>query len=352
MAENDWLNKDFYKILGVSKDATESEITKAYRKLARKYHPDINKTKEGEEKFKDISEAYDVLKDKETREKYDAIRQFGMGGARFAGGSGAGGFNAAGFDDIFGSMFGGGGGDSHIRFQTNGAGGAGNLNDIFSSMFGGGASGSPYGGSYGSQGYGAYDDYDDGSFAGYRPTPRPEDGGDRNSKITLTFRQAAKGATVSLAADGKKFKTHLPAGVKNGQKIRLAGKGKPGKNGGKNGDLFLTVTVQPDERFTMEGTDLVMQLPVSVGQAVDGAKIEVKDLDGETVTFKVPAGSSSGSRVHVHGKGIHTAHKKGDLIGIVQICVPKKPNSAQKAAAKEFDEACGDFVEQLHTQEG
>ncbi len=109
MAENEWLNKDFYKVLGVSKDATDAEIIKkAYRKLARKYHPDVNKTKEAEEKFKDISEAYDVLSNKDERQKYDAIRQFGMGGARFAGGSGAGGFDASGFSDIFGSMFGGG----------------------------------------------------------------------------------------------------------------------------------------------------------------------------------------------------------------------------------------------------
>ena len=110
MAENEWLSKDFYKVLGVSKDATDDEITKAYRKLARKYHPDLNKTKEAEEKFKDISEAYDVLSNKDNRQKYDAIRQFGMGGARFAGGSGAGGFDAGAFSDIFGSMFGGGAG--------------------------------------------------------------------------------------------------------------------------------------------------------------------------------------------------------------------------------------------------
>ena len=221
MAENDWLNKDFYKTLGVSKDADEKEITKAYRKLARKYHPDINKTKEGEEKFKDISEAYDVLKDKDSRQKYDAIRSFGAGGARFTGGAGGGGFNAGDFSDIFGSMFGGGGGNggSHIRFSTNGGGshGAG-FDDIFS-MFGGGAGNGGFGGGRG------YGDYSDGAYAGYRPAPHPEDGDDLSSKITLTFRQAVKGATVSLKAAGKKFKTKVPAGVKHGQKIKIAGKG-------------------------------------------------------------------------------------------------------------------------------
>ncbi len=183
------------------------EIKKAYRKLARKYHPDVNKTKEAEEKFKDISEAYDVLSNKDERQKYDAIRQFGMGGARFAGGSGAGGFDASGFSDIFGSMFGGGAAwrQSRVRFQTSG-GGQPNLNDIFS-MFGGGAgaqSGAPYGGGYG---------------AGYEEPAQPERGEDRNSKITLTFRQAVKGVTVSLSADGRKFKTHIPAGVKDGNEI-------------------------------------------------------------------------------------------------------------------------------------
>ena len=146
MAENEWLSKDFYKVLGVSKDASDDDIKKAYRKLARKYHPDVNKTKEAEEKFKDISEAYDVLSKKEDRQKYDAIRQFGMGGARFAGGSG--GFDASGFSDIFGSMFGqgAGGNGSRIRFSTSG-GGPNNINDIFS-MFGGaaGQGGQPYGG--------------------------------------------------------------------------------------------------------------------------------------------------------------------------------------------------------------
>ena len=131
MAENEWLNKDFYSVLGVSKDATAEEITKAYRKLARKYHPDLNKTAQAEEKFKDISEAYDVLKDKGQRQKYDAIRQFGMGGARFSGGSGQGGFSADSFQDMFGTMFGNGGGNGgNIRFSTSGGGQQGDFSDV------------------------------------------------------------------------------------------------------------------------------------------------------------------------------------------------------------------------------
>ena len=333
MAENEWLSKDFYKVLGVSKDASDQEITKAYRKLARQYHPDLNKTKEAEEKFKDISEAYDVLSNKDSRQKYDAIRQFGMGGARFAGGAGGGGFDAGGFSDIFGSMFGGGNG-SHIRFQTNG-GGPTNINDIFS-MFGG-AAGQGAGG-YGQQAYGNAAGY------GYEEAPRPENGEDRNSKISLTLRQAVKGATVSLSVDGKKFKAHVPAGVKDGQKIKLAGKGKPGINGGKAGDLYLHVTVNPDSTFSMRGRDIVMNLPVTVGQAVAGGKVDAKDIDGNLVTFKVPAGSSSGAEVKLAGLGVKRGNQPGDLIGRVQIMVPAKPGLAVKHAAKEFDEKAGDYL--------
>ncbi|MBW3081322.1 DnaJ C-terminal domain-containing protein [Bifidobacterium saguinibicoloris] len=338
MAENEWLSKDFYKVLGVSKDATDADITKAYRKLARKYHPDLNKTKEAEEKFKDISEAYDVLSNKDQRQKYDAIRQFGMGGARFAGGSGQGGFDASGFSDIFGSMFGAGAGagmggnGSRIRFSTSG-GGNPNLNDIFS-MFGGAAGAGAQGGSpYGNAGGYSYEE-----------PPQPQKGKDRNSKVSLSLRQAAKGATVSLSVDGSKFKTHIPAGMRDGQKIRLAGKGHAGLNGGKHGDLYLQVSVKPDPVFTMRGHDLVMDLPVTVGQAVTGAKVEAKDIDGEPVTFKVPAGSSSGTEVKVAGKGVQSGNTPGDLIGRVMIQVPAKPGLGVKHAAKEFDKAAGDYL--------
>ena len=338
MAENEWLTKDFYKTLGVSKDASDEDIKKAYRKLARKYHPDVNKTKEAEEKFKDISEAYDVLSKKEDRQKYDAIRQFGMGGARFAGGSGQGGFSGADFSDLFGGMFGGAGqgtpGGTRIRFSTSGNGGNPNLNDIFS-MFGGAA-----GGADPRPGGGYYSDYAD-----HRQTAhRPENGDDRNSKISLTLRQAVKGATVSLSVDGTKFKAHVPAGVRDGQKIKLAGKGKPGRNGGQPGDLYLHVTVKPDPRFAMRGKDLVMDLPVTVGEAVAGAKVEATDIDGNPVSFKVPAGSSSGTEVKLAGRGVQRGNQPGDLIGRVMIQVPAKPGLAIKHAAKEFDEKAGNYL--------
>ncbi|PLS30211.1 molecular chaperone DnaJ [Bifidobacterium margollesii] len=334
MAENEWLNKDFYKVLGVSKDASADEITKAYRKLARKYHPDLNKTKEAEEKFKDISEAYDVLNNKDSRQKYDAIRQFGMGGARFAGGSGQGGFDASGFSDIFGSMFGAGAGgpqgSSRIRFSTGGQGGP-DLNDIFQA----------FGGAAGQGGFGSRGGYQ------YQEAPQPERGRDRNSKITLTTRQAVKGATVSLGLDGRKFKTHIPAGVKDGQKIRLAGKGHAGLNGGAHGDLYLTVHVKADKRFSMRGHDVLVDLPLTVSEAALGGKVDAKDIDGNIVTFKVPAGSGSGTEVRLKGRGVQNPKGNGDLIGVVSVKVPGNLSLLQKKALKEFASHSKDFSEQI-----
>lgn len=336
MAENEWLAKDFYKVLGVSKDADEDTITKAYRKLARKYHPDLNKTKEAEEKFKDVSEAYDVLKDKQMRARYDAIRQFGAGGARFAGGAGTGGFDASGFSDIFSSMFGGSpmGGGSRVRFSTSGAGP--DMGNIFS-MFtdGAGASQAGFGGA----------DYEQYAQSGQSATQNtPERGEDITTSIKLTFKQAFKGATVSLRSGGESFKTHIPAGVKDGQKIRLKSKGKPGKFGGASGDMYLQVQVEKSEQFSIEGCDLVATLPLTLSEAVHGAKVTLKNVDGEPIVFKVPSGTSGGSRIRVEGEGV--PGKNGAFVGIAQIHVPKKPGMAVKHAAKEFEKACGADYEQ------
>lgn len=337
MAENEWLSKDFYKVLGVSKEASDAEITKAYRKLARKYHPDLNKTREAEEKFKDVSEAYDVLSNKDERKKYDAIRQFGLGGARFAGGSGNsdGGFSADGFQDIFGSMFSGGSAGprgSRIRFSTGGEGP--DFSDLFSAFGGSVPRASGY----------------DTRSRGYEEQTQPAKGADRTSNITLTFRQAVRGATVSLSVGGKKFKTHIPAGVRDGQKIRLAGKGRPGTNGGSNGDLYLNITVKPSERFTMRDKDVLINLPVTVKEAALGAKIQVRNLDDELVTVKLPAGSSSGDEVRIGGLGTQDKRNSGHLVGVVSIQLPKKLGLSARHAIKEFDKTNTDFEQELADQ--
>lgn len=348
MAENEWLAKDFYKVLGVSKDADEATITKAYRKLARKYHPDLNKTKEAEEKFKDVSEAYDVLKDSQTRQHYDAIRQFGAGGARFAGGAGgAGGFDASSFSDIFsmfnggtgmGNMGGMGGNGSRIRFATSGAGP--NMGDIFS-MFSGGRQ------NPGASGFQSANNFGDEQYESAQNQNVPTKGDDITTDIKLTFKQAFKGATVSLRAAGSTFKTHIPAGVKNGQKIRLKSKGKPGRFGGSAGDLYLQVHVEESNKFTLRANDLVATLPLTLSEAVHGAKVTLNDVDGNPVTFKVPACSSSGDEVRVKGAGVPGAN--GDFVGIVQIRLPQRANMLLKRVAKEFDKTAGEsYAEEIN----
>lgn len=331
MAENEWLSKDFYKILGVSQDATHDEISKAYRKLARKYHPDLNHDPGAAEKFKDISEAYDVLSNKDQRRKYDAIRSFGAGGARFTGGSSANGFSTGDFSDLFGSMF-GDGGATNVRFSTGGDSGA--FSDIFS-QFAGGAS--PF------TGGGQAD------FGGYY-APRPQAGEDLHSAVTLTFRQAVKGATVSLRVGGSSFKTHVPAGVRDGQTIKIPGKGRPGIAGGPNGDLYLKVTVKPDDVFSMEGVNLVRSLPLTVAEAALGATVEVADFNGTLLKVKVPAGTSGGTKLRVRKRGVVTSSTTGDLLLRVEVRLPKHLSMAAKKALRSFDEATSDFAHEIQEE--
>ncbi len=361
MAENEWLNKDFYATLGVSKDASAEEITKAYRKLARKYHPDLNKTKEAEEKFKEISEAYDVLNNKDQRQKYDAIRQFGMGGARFTGGSGAGGsYGNADFSDLFGSMFAGpgGGGGQNIRFSTSGSGPNGiNIDDILGMMGGmngmGGSMGTAGAGpaGFGRSGRGSAGRRGNGNpFAAQEEYNQPEKGGNKSADISLSVRQAARGATVFLGSLGNKFKAHIPAGVRSGQKIRVSGKGKPGRNGGQNGDLYIHVTIKPDPVFSLDGDDIRMLVPVTFLESVEGGRIQVKDMDGEEVDFSLPAGSDSGTEIRIPGRGVHSRKGAGDLIAVTKIRVPDRPNKGQRtamaAAGKAFEGFDQEIVEE------
>lgn len=328
MAENEWLTKDFYQVLGVSQEADAAQITKAYRKLARQYHPDVNKSPDAEEKFKGISEAYDVLNDPQQRQKYDAIRKFGAGGARFTGGSGAGGFGGAGFADVFSSMFGGG--------RSSGGYASGNnqqMEDMLASMFGGGR----HAGGYSFN-----------SGQAYNP-PTPERGKDINSVINLTLRQAVKGATVSLAVGGKKFKIHIPAGVHEGQKIRLSGRGREGKHGGSKGDMYLTIHVEPHDVWRLDADRIIGVLPVSIGQAVAGAKVKMKTLDSDDVTVKIPSGSSSGNLVNLGH--FNTAGKRYEMFAELSIQVPKSPNSSLKKMARSFDDASAEFLTELEQRQ-
>ena len=314
--QNDWFEKDFYKTLGVPADATDAEIKKAYRKLARKYHPDQNPgDAKAEAKFKEVGQAHQVLSDKETREQYDQVRQMGRG-ARFSAGSG-GQAGGGGFEDIFSGLFNTGGGPAGGRggYRTTG----GDVPPDFADLFGGG---SPFGGSpYGGSPYG-------GGFS-----TGPTKGGDYKASTTLSFTEAVKGASVKLTMPGgRPLTVRTPVGVKDGQKVRLRGKGKASPNGGENGDLILTVNVKPHPVFTRDGDNLRMELPVSFAEAALGAEVSVPTLDGQPVRMKIPAGTPSGRVLRVRGKGVAGKATTGDLLVTVEISVPKDlPQEAKDA---------------------
>ncbi len=292
MASQDWFDKDFYKVLGVSKDVSEAELKKVYRKLSRQYHPDTNPgDAKAEAKFKEISEAYSVLSDKDQRAEYDQMRAMGSG-ARFTGGAG-GGF-PGGFPG--GANFGGGG-----------------FEDVFSNLFGGG-----------------------GGFGGPRG---PQRGADLTTTQTLDFIDGVKGTSIklNLRAGGELTTIKIPAGVQDGQKIKIAGKGQPSPNGGPAGDLIITVTVKPHPVFTRDGNNLRVTVPVTFAEAVLGATIQVPTLGGEPVKLKVAPGTPNGRVLRVKGRGVVTAKAEGDLLATVDIAVPSHVSDKAKKALEEFD---------------
>ncbi|MHB2024568.1 MAG: molecular chaperone DnaJ [Mycobacteriales bacterium] len=363
MSARDYVEKDYYATLGVSKDAPASEIKKAYRKLARTYHPDANKgDAKAEERFKEISEAYDVLSDDKRRKDYDEARSlFGSGGFRVGAPGGAGGgFN---FDlgDLLGNMRGGGG--------------TGGLGDLFGGLFG-----------------------------NRRAAPRR--GGDLESEVTLSFKDAADGVTVPLrvasphtcdtchgtgarpgstprlcpvcegtgtvarAQGGFAFaepcrecrgrgliidnpcptcagvgqvtsertmRVRIPAGVADGQRIRLKGKGLPGERGAPAGDLVVSVHVSSHQVFARRGDNLTMLLPVTFPEAALGAEVKVPTIDGNPVTVKIPPGTVSGRTLRVRGKGVRRRDgTRGDLLVTVEVAVPDQLNPDARQALEAF----------------
>lgn len=300
MASQDWLEKDFYQILGVSKDASDAELKKTYRKLARKYHPDSNPgDTAAEAKFKEISEAYSVLSDPEQRSEYDQIRAMGAGGARFTAGGGGG----QGFEDVFGGMFGGGRGGTHFSYQQGGGQG---FEDIFGGMFGGGA-------------------------------PRgPQPGRDIQASTTLDFETAVRGDTVTLQAPNGPVKVKIPAGVSDGQKIKVRGKGEPSPSGGPAGDIILTISVRKHPVFERDGQNLRLKLPVTFSEAALGATVEVPTLEGAPVKLKVQPGTPSGRVLRVKGRGVKSAKGTGDLLAEVQVVVPSHLSDSAREALEAF----------------
>lgn len=310
MASQDWFDKDFYAVLGVPKDISQAELKKAYRKLARKYHPDSNPgNAAAEAKFKEISEAHAVLSDPEQRKEYDQMRALGAGAPRFtAGGTG----QAAGFEDVFGGMFGQGN-----QRTTRSAGG---FEDIFGSMFGGGNFGQPSG--------------------GFRGQGGPSKGRDLAATTSLDFVTAIRGETVKLqATGGKPISVKIPAGVSDGQKIRIKGKGEPSIDGGPPGDLTLTVSVRKNPVFERDGLNLRVDVPVTFVEATLGATIEVPTLGGDPVKLRVAPGTPSGRVLRVKGRGVTTSKATGDLLAMVQVAVPSHLTAEAKDHLEAFAKA-------------
>ena len=309
MASQDWFDKDFYKVLGVEKSVSDADLKKTYRKLARKYHPDSNQgDAKAEAMFKEVSEAYSVLSDPEQRKEYDQIRAMGSG-ARFTAGD-----QPGGFEDVF-SMFGQGRGARQSPQD---------FDDIFS-MFN-----QQQGGGFGSGRFGQ-------SSGGFRGYGGPQRGADVTARTTIDFITATKGETITLQGeDGKPFKVKIPAGVADGQKIRLRGRGRPSPDGGETGDIVVQVTVRTHPAFVREGLNLRVTVPVTFTEAALGATIEVPTLGGDPVKLRVAPGTPSGRVLRVKGRGVQTSKGTGDLLAEVQVAVPSHLDDAAREALERF----------------
>lgn len=311
------MNKNLYHVLGISKDASEAEIKSAYRKLARKYHPDLNKdNKDAAEKFKEVSCAYDILGDKEKRKKYDnneidsdgkptgfgagfgGGNPFGQGGNPFGQGGGRAYYSTGGGDFDFSSIFG---------------------EDIFSQFTGGRSSG--FQGGFGAS------------------SRRPRKGEDINYTMRVDFLSAARGDEKTVNLNGKNINVKIPAGTTDGQTLRLKGLGHPSPNGGSAGDVLITLNIDKHPYFSLEGNNIVMELPITVKEAILGAKVTVPTITGK-VAVNIPPYASSGEKLRLKGKGI----KGGDQIVSLKILAPKTPDAGLEEALRKLpDETIRNF---------
>jgi len=314
--------EDYYKILGVSRSASASEIKKAYRKLAQKYHPDLAEDKEKAKKeFQKLQQAYDVLKDPEKREKYD---QFGPGFEKMGGHP----FGGGGAEVDFGQFFGGGG--AGPRPGAGGGGGFG-FEDIFRQFAGGGGGGGPQGG----------------GFGGFGGGPRgPAPGNDVSMNTSIPFNTAILGgeSSVNISRNGKHqtIKVKIPQGIESGKKIRLKGQGEPSPNGGPAGDLLLEIHVASHPHFRRPGDNLLITLPITISEAILGAKVDLPTPKG-TVTVSVPPGASSGQKLRLRGLGVSSKSGDGDLVVELSIQVPKDCDEQSKELAKSLESLWSSF---------
>jgi curved DNA-binding protein len=313
---------DYYAVLGVPRDAGQEAVKKAYRALARKLHPDVNRDAGAEAQFKRVNEAYEVLKDPEKRAKYDRLganweelerqeefaRQYrAQHGARTAG-AGAQGFGGSGFSDFFETFFGSGGLDlDDLLRQSAGSGGTVHF---------------------------SFDDLDDGGVHTRTAPPRPRKGHDVEHAVEIGLEEAARGATRLLQLGQRQVEVRIPAGVAEGSRVRVAGEGGTGRGGGAKGDLYLSVRLQPHPRFTVRGRDLLADLTVLDHVAVLGGTARLQALAGGSLTVSVPAGTQPGRTLRLRGKGLPGLRgaAAGDLLLTVRITVPAQPGAEEREA--------------------
>lgn len=367
-AQREWFETDYYEVLGVSADASQKEITKAYRKLARELHPDRNPgDTAAEERFKGVSAAYDVLGDDDKRAEYDEVRRLGPMAGGFGGGGGPGGFSfnvgdmGGDIGDVLGQMFGGGGAGFRNRGGAAGPRRGADISAELTLAFEDAATGltttlyltsdarcSTCAGSGAAPGTspqvcglcggrGVVDD-NQGLFSFSSPCRQCQGRGSVIADPCATCR----GSGVERRP--REVKARIPAGVSDGQTIRLAGRGAPGRSGGPAGDLLVEIHVTPHERFGRSGNNLTVSVPVTFAEAALGADIDVPTLDGSTVTLRLRPGTSSGSRHRVKEKGIATTSRRsgttaGDLIVTVEVDVPDELTDEQRAAIERYAEA-------------
>ncbi len=299
--------KDYYNILGVERDAKEADIKTAYRRLARKYHPDVSKESNAETKFKEIGEAYEVLKDKEKRQAYDQL------GANWKQGQN---FNPPpGWDDAFSNTG---------SARSAGFGGAGDFSDFFESMFGGAG-------------------FD--QSGGFQQRTYQAKGADQNAAISITLEDAYQGAKKNIrlgnqqTGNGRNLDVKIPAGITSGKRIRLTGQGGQGAGGGPNGDLYLEITITPHHLFKLDQKNILLDLPISPWEAVLGATVKVPTLGGY-VEAKIPPGSQSGKKLRLKNRGLKgnmgQNNATGDQIVTLQIMMPENCSDEDKEYFEEM----------------
>lgn len=320
--------KDYYEILGVPRTASAEDIKKTYRKLARKFHPDVNKAAGAEARFKEIGEAYEVLSDPEKRSRYDQLGANWQAGQDFR--------PPPGFENMHFEFHGAPGGARGFRPQDMGG-----FSDFFEMLFGGQMGGQPFGTQNGSR-FGRWEEEE-------------ETGRDEEASITITLEEAFHGGTKNIRLQvsepdargrmqpqSKTYQVRIPAGITDGARIRLAGQGARGPRGGAAGDLYLRIQIAPHPMFKIDGHDLEVTLPISPWEAALGAKVTIPTLEGNAA-LTLPAGTESGQRLRLRGKGLGQGKglEPGDLIVHVKIVVPKKLSPRERELFEELAHVSG-----------